>query len=156
MKCDNLLLTQDGTIKVTDFGASKSVEGMGTRGGQTMIGTPFFMAPEMLNSGEDVDEGYGRRADVWSMGITILEMMNCGKVPWPDFGSVNAAIMFIAADGSLPRIPDTLSDDGRDFIQRCCNRDPVQRSTSEELQGHPWVNILSDSVARSGSSVTFS
>jgi serine/threonine protein kinase len=142
IKCDNLLLTGDGQVKLTDFGASRSI-GFGTiatRNAQTMIGTPFFMAPEVLTAGEDDGTpGYGRRADVWSMGITILEMMNCGTPPWPSFPSTGAAFMHIASPDALPIIPAGVSEEGRDFLGRCCMRDPRQRATCDELLEHPWL-----------------
>jgi serine/threonine protein kinase len=129
-------------VKLTDFGASKAV-GQGTmasRGAQTMIGTPFFMAPEVLLSGEDSDvQGYGKRADIWSLGITLLEMLQRGNTPWPPFPSTGAAFMHIASPDSLPIIPERLSDEGKDFMRRCCCRDPKQRATAEELLSHPWL-----------------
>jgi serine/threonine protein kinase len=141
LKCDNLLLTEGGQIKLADFGASKAVVvgASGTAGAQTLIGTPFFMAPEMLNAGDGPDDGYGRRADVWSLGITVLEMINMGRVPWPDFPSVNGAIMHIASEDGLPIIPGTFSDELRDFLGHCCCRDPRARYTSAQLLAHPWI-----------------
>ncbi|CUG86114.1 protein kinase, putative, partial [Bodo saltans] len=131
LKCDNLLLTSEGWIKLTDFGASKlvGVDSMATHAAQTMVGTPFFMAPEILLGGDEGGDtaGYGRRADIWSLGITVLEMMHCGKVPWPDFPSAGAALMYVAAQDSCPIIPDHLSDIAKDFISKCCHRDPMQR-----------------------------
>ncbi|CUG89623.1 protein kinase, putative [Bodo saltans] len=142
VKCDNILLTGEGRLKLTDFGASKVV-GTGTlatRGAQTMIGTPYFMAPEILvGLGDDSDGSYGRRADIWSLGITVVEMMECGKAPWPDFPSTGAAFMHIATPGSLPIIPPRFSNEARDFVMQCCRRDPLERPTSKTLLTHPWL-----------------
>jgi hypothetical protein len=142
VKCDNVLLNGEGRLKLTDFGASKTV-GTGTlasRGAQTMIGTPYFMAPEILvGLGDDSDGSYGRRADIWSLGITVVEMMQCGKPPWPDFPSTGAAFMHIATPGSLPIIPERFSDGARDFVLQCCKRDPLERSTAKMLLTHPWL-----------------
>ncbi|CUI15053.1 protein kinase, putative [Bodo saltans] len=142
LKCDNLLVTGDGQLKLTDFGASKIVgmATMATRAAQTMVGTPHFMAPEILVGGDDGFEGgYGRRADVWSLGITVVEMMECGKAPWPDFPSTGAAFMHIATPGSLPIIPARFSNEARDLVMQCCRRDPAERPTSEALLSHPWL-----------------
>jgi hypothetical protein len=142
LKCDNLLLTSEGWIKLTDFGASKivGVDSMATHAAQTMVGTPFFMAPEILLGGDEgMGAGYGPRADIWSLGITVLEMMDCGKVPWPDFPSAGAALMYVAAHDASPIIPDHLSDIAKDFIQKCCHRDPMQRLSAPELAQHPWL-----------------
>lgn len=153
LKCDNLLLTSEGWIKLTDFGASKivGVDSMATHAAQTMVGTPFFMAPEILMGGEEggLDAGYGRRADIWSLGITVLEMMQCGKVPWPEFPSAGAALMYIAAQEASPIIPETLSDNAKDFIRKCCHREPMQRLTAAELALHPWLRSGASALASS-------
>ena len=142
LKCDNILLAQDGTCKLSDFGSSRKVlpaPGV-SNGAQTIVGTPHFMAPEMLNgSGSESDGGYGRSADVWSLGITILEMMNCGFAPWPDLGSINATILHISSESAEPFMPESLSCEAADFVRCCCKRDPAQRSTSAALLNHRWI-----------------
>jgi len=139
IKADNILLTSSGLVKLADFGTAKNVQGT-QRGAQTMIGTPFFMAPEILIEQEGQDEvEYGVKADVWSLGITVCELMNCGKPPWPAFGNPGQAFMHIAQDGNLPIIPDTCSPELRAFILRACTRNPSERPTSLELLDDPWL-----------------
>ena len=154
LKCDNILLTEGGQIKLADFGASKCVEANRTGGAQTLIGTPFFMAPEMLNCGDGPDDGYGRRADVWSLGITLLEMMNRGRVPWPDFPNVNTAILHISSENAHPIVPESFSAELKDFISHCCCRDPLQRYTSAQLLAHPWIAPLLNNQQASSESAT--
>jgi serine/threonine protein kinase len=161
VKCDNVLLAGDHRVKLSDFGASKVVGGGSggggptSRGAQTMIGTPCFMAPEVLLGGgqggamsesmENIivnyDEGYGRRADVWSLGIAVLEMLECGKMPWPAhvMNSPGAILLHISDPSSLPLIPNRLSDEGKEFVKLCCVRNPLQRATCDELLQHPWL-----------------
>jgi serine/threonine protein kinase len=69
----------------------------------------------------------------------VVEMMQCGKPPWPDFPSTGAAFMHIATPGSLPIIPERFSDGARDFVLQCCKRDPSERPTSDTLLKHPWI-----------------
>lgn len=154
----NVLLAGEHRVMLSDFGASKIVgggAGLTSRGAQTMIGTPCFMAPEVLLGGQsstsmsssmeniivNYDEGYGRRADVWSLGIAILEMLECGKMPWPAaaMSSPGAILIHISDPSTLPVVPKRLSDAGKDFVRLCCIRDPLQRATCDELLQHPWL-----------------
>jgi hypothetical protein len=143
IKCDNVLLASDGSAKITDFGAARIVESSDTiRGAQTMIGTPYFMAPEMLLGGGDDEDGmllYGKRADIWSLGIMTLELLEKGSIPWPNMQNLGMLILHISTDGSLPIVPARLSAEARDFVSKCCERSPSLRWRASELLNHPWI-----------------
>lgn len=143
IKGANVLVSNDGQVKVSDFGASKEIEELtqgdeGMRG--TLTGTPLWMAPEVV-----LEKGYGKASDVFSFGATVMEMLT-GKPP-------NAHLKNFAAlvrhwDREQPvAIPSTLSPVAVDFLERCLRIDPAARPTVDELLEHPFV---SDVLAGTG------
>ena len=93
------MVTCDGVIKLTDFGHSKM--DYSTLNGDSMKmkslkGTPYWMAPEVVR-----EEGYGRRADIWSLGCTVIEMF-AGKPPWADEATNQFTLMMKIANGKGP------------------------------------------------------
>lgn len=141
LKGDNMLLSSEGVVKLADFGTAKSV-GVGagaSRGAQTMIGTPYYMAPELLTEGDNGEIAYGIKADVWSLGITVGELLNGGTPPWPPFSNPGQAFLHIATPGNLPILPETVSEQARAFVMYCCIRNPSERPTSAMLLTHPWL-----------------
>jgi serine/threonine protein kinase len=127
----------ENQIKLADFGASKRLSDHVAKG-RTVVGTPYWMAPEVLNA----DDGYSFPADVWSAGCTVAEMIT-GKPPWPSKPNVPAAIFMIAGSTGppteLPTEADGVPADCVDFMARCLTRDPAQRATADELLKHPWI-----------------
>ncbi len=98
-----------------------------------MTGTPYWMAPEVIRG----NVNYGRKADVWSLGIVVIEMAT-GKPPYSELGPVTA-LFKIGSTDQAPPFPATLSSLARDFLARCLNRDPKGRPSAEELSAHPWI-----------------
>lgn len=94
-----MLLSRDGAVKLTDFGTSKLVGQESVTSG--LKGTPHWMAPEVIRNQQQGHEGW-TRADVWSLGCTVIEMLT-GKMPWPDIPEAVAA-MFRIAKGLTPPI----------------------------------------------------
>lgn len=138
IKGDNILVTMDGIVKLADFGCSKAIDDVcsKTHGCQTMVGTPYWMAPEVIKC-----EGYGVKSDVWSVGCTIVEMIT-GKPPWPECTSMWAAVYKIANSSGLPtEIPKDLDPQMMDFLEKCFERDPNKRSGADELLAHPWLQF---------------
>ena len=78
VKCGNILLNDKGQVKLADFGVSATLDDTMSRKRQTRIGTPLWMAPEVIKA-----EEYDAKADIWSLGITTLEMAE-GKPPHAD------------------------------------------------------------------------
>ena len=148
IKGANVLVTQEGKLKLSDFGAAKQLSNNPGAGAATLIGTPLYMAPELLK-GTLMDDASGtgtvsledrQKADVWSLGITVLEMMNRGDVPWPPFDNVIEAFTHIADDGlGHPIVPDHVSLRARSFLELCFKRNPAERATAAQLQEHPWL-----------------
>jgi len=152
LKCDNVLRdAHTGTVKLADFGTARLLDiTVGrSRAAHTMIGTPYFMAPEILAAGISVstdsgDTGYGTKADIWSLGITVAELQNQGNPPWPAFPSPGHAFLHIANPESEPVMPEGLSEHAQDFIRACTRRDPQARPTARELLEHPWILLAPD------------
>ena len=94
------------------------------------------MAPEVMKQG-----GYGRKADIWSLGCVLLEMVT-GKQPWGDIDNQMMLMMKVAVYNELPKIPTNISPTCHNFILSCLDRDPKNRKTARELFEHPFVKKL--------------
>lgn len=105
IKAANILVDDRGTIKLADFGSSKRIKPMGTMSDQnhSLRGTPYFMAPEVI-----MQTGHGYKADIWSVGCTILQMVT-GQPPWKSLklGSPAALMFHIASTRAPPPFPQT-------------------------------------------------
>jgi serine/threonine protein kinase len=143
IKGDNILLTE-GIVKLADFGTAKRFEEMGTtKGTISVAGTPLWMAPEVLTGAGNrrTDKKYDTKADIWSVGCTVVEMLNKGKPPWRNFSSLYEAVYTIGRSTGLPTgIPDGLSGECLRFLERCFERDVEKRADVDELLQHPFVN----------------
>ncbi|ORC89613.1 putative protein kinase [Trypanosoma theileri] len=184
VKPGNVLITADGRCKLTDFGVSKLLDDNGTM--RTTVGTPWYMAPEVINGtieeeeveeGEEVEEieddihtsnhhmnnnnnnnnnnslqtprrrkgkkrSYTTAADIWSLGVTVFEMIS-GRKPFGHEMKAPAAVLFAivsTTNGTPPRLPETCeaSPSLRGFLDLCFVRDARRRPTARELLAHPW------------------
>ncbi|PIN09339.1 MEKK [Handroanthus impetiginosus] len=132
IKCANILVDASGSVKLADFGLAKVTI---LNDIKSCKGTPRWMAPEVVN--QKNHQGYGLAADIWSLGCTVLEMLTC-RFPYSDLEEV--AAVFRIGKGELPPMPDTLSNDARDFILKCLQVNPEDRPTAAQLLEHPFVN----------------
>jgi len=133
IKGANILVDLAFHVKLADFGCSKL--NADTRS-FTTIGSIPWMAPEVIIG----QAGYGRKADIWSFGCTILEMATAAS-PWGSqgFDNIMAAIRRIGMTTDLPPIPPGLPEAGREFIARCVQRSVGARATSWDLLQHRFV-----------------
>eukprot|EP00250_Pteridium_aquilinum_P007023 c16822_g1_i1 orf=237-2606(+) len=133
IKCANILVDQDGRIKLADFGVAKHIKEQGVP--FSLKGSPHWMAPEVIMS---ENTGYEYAVDIWSLGCTVIEMVN-GKPPWSELEA--AAAMFKVLKVGAPPIPEVLSPDGQNFVKLCLQRNPADRPTAAELLEHRFVQI---------------
>lgn len=141
LKADNLLLEIDGTCKISDFGISKRSQDIYSNNAEmSMQGSIFWMAPEVIHSMvEDKKQGYSAKIDIWSLGCVMLEMF-AGQRPWSN-EAVVSAIYKIGKTKLAPPIPNDLSSEAKDFLNRCFTTDSQKRPTAEELLAHLFMRI---------------
>ena len=132
IKCGNVLLTDAGHVKLADFGVSAELTNTINKR-KTVVGSPFWMAPEVIR-----ETMYNGRADVWSLGITAIEMAE-GAPPHANLNPLRA--IFVIPNRPSPTLsdPDNWSPEMLDFIRCCLHKVPSQRHDSAMLSSHPFV-----------------
>lgn len=144
IKAANILLTLDGKIKMGDFGVSAQIQSTLKR--NTFVGTPYWMAPEIVmnyksssssSSSNSYNYGYNEMADIWSLGITVYELVT-GSPPMSKMDPLT--VMKLLPKGKPPRlIGDQYSMDVKGFIINCLQKDPLDRPQALEMLKHPFI-----------------
>jgi len=142
IKGANLLVTTAGIVKLADFGASKMLWSTSSKSARYsninygVQGTALWMAPEVIR--EDQPEKAWKKADMWSVGCTVVEMFT-GKPPWSQFTNAVAAMYHIACGKHSPTIPSKISEDGKAFLRVCFRQDPVTRPDASTILLHRFL-----------------
>jgi len=133
IKSGNILLTHAGDCKLADFGVSAELTNTLSKR-KTVIGTPYWMAPEVLQSAE-----YDGKADIWSLAITAIELA-VGEPPHSNVHPMRAIFLIPTSEPPTLPDPDDWSEDFNNFLKTCLAKDPAKRPTATQLlQSHPFI-----------------
>ena len=139
IKAGNILIDNNGAVKIGDFGVSAASWGSGAKPHSTFVGTPCWMAPEVM---EQVT-GYDSSADIWSLGITVLELCH-GHAPFAKYQPMKVLLMTL--QNPPPQLEAEQAESGhhfsralRDFVSVCLQKDPKRRPTAAKLLEHRFI-----------------
>ncbi|KAF5277351.1 hypothetical protein FQA39_LY06164 [Lamprigera yunnana] len=143
LKAGNVLLTMAGGVKLADFGVSAKNKST-LQKHDTFIGTPYWMAPEVVLCETFRDNPYDYKVDIWSMGITLIEFAQM-EPPNHEMSPMRVLLKIQKSDPPKLEKPSKWTKDFVDFISKALIKDPQKRPTCEDLLKHPFINCTLDS-----------
>ncbi|KAM8843585.1 STE20-like serine/threonine-protein kinase [Synchiropus picturatus] len=142
LKAGNILLTLDGDVKLADFGVSaKNSKSLQRR--DSFIGTPYWMAPEVVMCETSKDRPYDYKADVWSLGVTLIELAQM-EPPNHEMNPMRVLLKIAKAEPPTLLQPSRWSADFTDFLKRSLDKNVDNRWSAAQLLQHPFVSTVTD------------
>ncbi|KAI3352647.1 hypothetical protein L3Q82_019290 [Scortum barcoo] len=142
LKAGNILLTMDGDVKLADFGVSaKNTKTLQRR--DSFIGTPYWMAPEVVMCETSKDRPYDYKADIWSLGITLIELAQI-EPPNHEMNPMRVLLKIAKADPPTLMQPSRWSPEFSDFLKRCLDKNVDNRWNATQLLQHSFVSSVTD------------
>ncbi|CAL8136585.1 unnamed protein product [Orchesella dallaii] len=140
VKAGNILLTQSGTVKLSDFG-SASLHSPA----RAFVGSPYWLAPEVIRAADEEEKElyYDEKVDIWSLGITCIELAE-GKPPYSNMNPMCALYQIVSEEGqnggqSFLQKSSGKSQEFLSFVSECLTRNPEERPTSKQISSHPFI-----------------
>ncbi|KAL0740649.1 hypothetical protein Bca4012_082162 [Brassica carinata] len=128
VKGSNVVVAEKGEAKIADFGCAKRV------GSEEVTGTPAFMAPEVARG-----EKQGSESDIWAVGCTVIEMAT-GSPPWTEAREDPVSVLYrVGYSGETPELPYSLTEEAKDFLKMCFEKEAKERWTATQLLSHPFL-----------------
>lgn len=156
IKGKNIMLMSNGVVKLIDFGCAKRLRKNQSSNSikqllKSLKGTPYWMSPEVIR-----ETGHGSKADIWSLGATVFEMVNfflfffwnkffcfnkkaVGRPPWGDLSPLSAIYAIGSGESPPPELPEQYSEVARDFVRKCLTREPDLRPCASDLLNHEFL-----------------
>ncbi|KAM7140216.1 serine/threonine-protein kinase 10 [Molossus nigricans] len=145
LKAGNVLMTLEGDIRLADFGVSaKNLKTLQKR--DSFIGTPYWMAPEVVMCETMKDTPYDYKADIWSLGITLIEMAQI-EPPHHELNPMRVLLKIAKSDPPTLLTPSKWSVEFRDFLKTALDKNPETRPSASQLLEHPFVSSVTSNKA---------
>lgn len=141
VKAANILVTENGHLRIGDFGVASSIQQKKRRG--TVAGSPYWMAPEVLSK-----QVYDSKADIWSFGIAMIELLT-GNPPYHFLDAKQVILMLTKDNAALPRLEGPFSKATLEFVNQCLRPDPESRPSSFDLLKSRYFRGVKTHVAKS-------
>ncbi|MGH0129387.1 UNVERIFIED_CONTAM: hypothetical protein FKN15_024116 [Acipenser sinensis] len=142
LKAGNILLSIDGDIKLADFGVSaKNTKTLQRR--DSFIGTPYWMAPEVVMCETSKDRPYDYKADIWSLGVTLIELAEI-EPPHHELNPMRVLLKIAKAEPPTLSQPSKWSAEFKDFLRKALDKNLDNRWNANQLLQHPFVTSVVD------------
>uniref|UniRef100_A0A673MJD9 non-specific serine/threonine protein kinase n=1 Tax=Sinocyclocheilus rhinocerous TaxID=307959 RepID=A0A673MJD9_9TELE len=142
LKAGNILFTSDGDVKLADFGVSaKNTKTLQRR--DSFIGTPYWMAPEVVMCETSKDRPYDYKADIWSLGVTLIELAQI-EPPNHEMNPMRVLLKIAKSEPPTLATPSRWSPEFSDFLRKALDKNVDNRWNTLQLLQHPFVSNVMD------------